>query len=178
MKLRSIPAVLLAALFAAVALLSACGAESHSEVVEGEPLELGGLHYNIAITRFLNPDDVEDAEYLEGQPQAPAGMAYLGVFLTIRNETDEDLRSASSYTVVDTTDTEYEPIESDNPYALDIGAIVPADSSVPVPGSTAAAGAIQGAMLLFLVDQDVSENRPLELEIESDGEEGLVELDI
>jgi hypothetical protein len=178
MKLRSKPAALLAALAAAVALVSACGAESHSEVVEGEPLELGGLNYNIAITRFLNPDDVEDAEYLEGEPAPPPGKEYLGVFLTIRNETDEDLASADSYTVVDTTGAEYEPVETQSSYALDIGTTVPAEGRVPEPGSTAAAGAIQGAMLLFLVDQEVSENRPLELEIESDGEEGLVELDI
>jgi hypothetical protein len=178
MKLRSKPAALLAALVAAVALVSGCGEESHSEVVEGEPLELGGLNYNIAITRFLNPDDVEDAEYLEGQAPPPEGMEYLGVFLTIRNETDKALASAESYTVVDTTGAEYEPIEAENPYTLEIGTIVPANGVVPQPGSTAANSAIQGAMLLFLVEQEVSENRPLELEIVSGDEEGKVALDI
>ncbi len=52
--------------------LSACGEEEESEVVEGEPIEVAGLEYNVQITRFLNPDDTEDAEYLVGQPPAAA----------------------------------------------------------------------------------------------------------
>ena len=44
-----------------------------SDVVEGEPLELGDLQYNVQLTRFLNPDDTEDAEYLVGQPPPTPG---------------------------------------------------------------------------------------------------------
>ena len=48
-----------------------------------------------------------------------------------------------------------------------------------MPDSTAAEGVIGGAMLLFLVDQNVAENRPLELEIPGEaGEVGRIELDI
>ena len=46
-----------------------------AEVVEGEPLELGELDYNVQITRFLNPDDAEDAEYLVGQPPRRPGTS-------------------------------------------------------------------------------------------------------
>ncbi len=50
---------------------------------------------------------------------------------------------------------------------------------IPAPDTVAAAGPTQGALILFLVDDDVSEERPLELEIESAaGGEGLIELDI
>ncbi|MFI5123593.1 MAG: hypothetical protein ACHQJ5_11930, partial [Vicinamibacteria bacterium] len=61
------------------ATLSACGAdEPTAEAAEGEPIEIAGLSYNVQITRFLNPDDTEDAEYLVGQPPDPPGTAYLG----------------------------------------------------------------------------------------------------
>ena len=71
--------------------------------VEGEPIELGELAYNVQITRFLNPDDTEDSEYLR-RPAAAAARArsYLGVFLVIENETEEARPSATDYVVIDT----------------------------------------------------------------------------
>ena len=171
------------ALFAALSTLAltlvACGSEEATEVVEGEPAELGELAYNIQLTRFLNHHDVEDAEYLVGQPEPEPGRSYLGVFLTITNKSkDEAFDSAHSYTVVDTVGTEFEPSESESPYALDVGAEVPEESQLPIPDSTAATGPNQGAVLLFLVDDTVSENRPLELEIDSPDGSAVVELDI
>jgi hypothetical protein len=170
---------LVAALTALAMTLVACGSEEATDVVEGEPAELGELAYNIQITRFLNPDDVEDAEYLLGQPDPEAGRSYLGVFLTITNESkDEAQQSAHGYTVVDTVGNEFEPAESESPYALEIGTEVAEESQLPVPDSTAATGPNKGAMLLFLVDDTVSENRPLELEIDSPDGSSVVELDI
>jgi hypothetical protein len=175
------PLAILAALLAALALgalLAACGEEKETEVVEGEPLEVGELSYNIGLTRFLNPDDNEDAEYLVGQPPPDPGSSYLGVFLTIENETDEDLRSAADYVVRDTLENEYLPIASESPFALEAGAVVPAEGALPLPDTTAQTGPNQGSMLIFLVDDTVAENRPLKLEIESEGESGEVILDI
>lgn len=173
-------------IFTALALLvamplAACGEKEGAEAleaVEGEPLHLDDLIYNVAITRFLNPEEIEDAQYLEGQPPAPAGQSYLGVFLTIVNETDSERSSADEYTVTDASERHYEPLESDSAYALEIGVPVPADHAIPADDTTASTGPIQGAMLLFLVDDDVSEERPLELEIESAEGTGVVELDI
>ena len=171
----------LAALLAALP-LAGCGEEEGEEAlasVEGEPLHLGDLIYNVAITRFLNPEETSDAEYLVGQPPEPAGKSYLAVFLLITNEDeDEAVASADGYTVSDAGDRHYELLESASPYALQVGTTVAPDGTIPEDDTTAAAGPIQGAMLLFLVDDDVSEERPLELEIESAGETGIVELDI
>jgi hypothetical protein len=179
MRRRLAPILFSLALLAVAVPLAACGAEEHSEVVEGQPLELGELRYNVAITRFLNPDDVEDSEYLVGQPPEPPGQSYLGVFMLVSNESDEEAYpSATEFVVTDTTGARYEPIESESPYALDVGATVEADGELPIPDSTAAEGVIEGAMLLFLVDDEVSENRPLELEIGSAAGSGHVELDI
>ena len=178
--MRRIAAILLCLSTAAglAGALSACGAEAESEAAEGEPVEVAGLAYNVALTRFLNPDDNEDAEYLVGM-QAPApGKSYLGVFLTIANDTDQSLPSATGYTVIDTTGKEYEALDSEGPFALQLGAEVPASGELPLPDSTAASGPNQASLLIFLVDDSVSDNRPLRLEIHGSGEDGEVTLDI
>jgi len=180
--MRPRPVAILIALLAALAsasALSACGGEEEeTEVVEGEPIEVADLEYNVGLTRFLNPDDNEDAEYLVGQPPAEPGTSYLGVFLTIENETSEPQASADRYTVHDTLDTEYQTVESQSPYALDVAADVPADGELPLPDTTAATGPNHGSVLIFLVDDEVSENRPLRLGVESSAGRGEVVLDI
>lgn len=170
-------ALALAGLVAA-ATLAACGAEEESEAVEGEPIEVAGLSYNVQITRFLNPDDTEDAEYLEGQPPAPPGISYLGVFMVIENETEDVRPSATNYVVVDTLESEFEVAESESPYALEVGADVPAEGQLPIPNSTAATGPNEGSLLIFPVGDDVGDNRPLRLEIETFDGIGEVILDI
>lgn len=172
----------LCVLLAVVVPVAGCGEEEGEEAleaVEGEPLHLGELIYNVAITRFLNPNETSDEDYLVGQPPEPEGQSYLGVFLLITNDNeDEAIMSADHYRMVDAGGREFEPLETESPFALDIGATVEADGTIPEEDTTAAAGPIQGGMLLFLVDDDVSEERPLELEIEAHGEAGVVELDI
>ncbi|MEJ7875495.1 MAG: hypothetical protein WKF62_02455 [Solirubrobacterales bacterium] len=181
------PVASLAVLCAVMALalpIAGCG-EVHSdgetpEVEEGEPLELGELDYNVLITRFLNPSIVPDAAYLEGAPEEPRGMSYMGVFILIDNEGDHDLSSAQNYTVVDGVHRVYRPVEGvESEFSLDVGAVVPEEGEIPGPGTVASFGPTQGALLLFLVDDDVSEERPLELKVSSVlAGEGLIELDI
>jgi hypothetical protein len=160
--------------------LTACGdnGEDESLVAEGEPIEISGLEYNVQITRFLNPDDTEDKEYLVGMPPPPTGKEYLGVFLVITNKTDDLRPSATNFVVNDTLNNEYDFLESESPYALDIGAEVPANGQVPNVDSTAGTGPNQGSLLIFEVDDAVSDNRPLELDIQTFGGDGKVTLDI
>ena len=178
--MRRLPAVLLSmlSLLAVAGVVAGCGEEEETEVVEGEPIEVGELSYNVGLTRFLNPDDNEDTEYLVGQPPAPPGTAYLGVFMQISNETAEEHLSADEYSVFDTLDVTYEPVESESPFALEIGAPVPAEGELPIPDTAAASGPNQGALLIFLVAEEVSENRPLKLEIAAPEGSGEVILDI
>lgn len=171
---------LLAVLALAVPLVG-CGHEEDEtpEAVEGEPLHLGELIYNVSITRFLNPNIVEDEAYLAGAPEEPKGMSYMGVFLQIKNEGDEELPSAGNYSVVDGSHRVYEPIDLETEFSLDVGVTVPADGQIPALDTVASAGPTQGSLLLFLVEDDVSEERPLELEIQAVvGGEGKIELDI
>jgi hypothetical protein len=180
--------VLLAALVLALGVV-ACGAEEETEtidghevpfVVEGEPIELGDLRINVQLTRFLNPNNIEDAQYLEGLPPPPADKDYLGVFLEAENESDEPakLPSAEELIVIDTTGKEFEPSESETVFALELGTEVEGKGEIPQAESAASSGPVQGSLVIFLVDTGVSENRPLELELTADGEQGIIELDI
>lgn len=171
----------LAALLAVLALtggLAACGTEEGLEVHEGEPVEIGELAYNVQLTRFLNPNDVEDADYLAGQPPARPGTNYLGVFLRITNEAGHELRSAPGYAITDIRGERYEPLGSESAFALSIGAPVRAEGQLPPPGSPAASGPAAGALLIFLVDDTVIDRRPVKLEILAAEDTAEVELDI
>jgi hypothetical protein len=163
--------------------VSACAEEEFADthVVEGEPIELGDLRFNVQLTRFLNPNDKEDGEYLQGeQVPPPLGKSYLGVFMEAKNEGDNDvtLPSAPEMEVIDTTGATYNPVETDNIFGFPFGATLTPDEKVPQPDSAAAQGPINGAIAIFIVDQSVNENRPLELEITADGVKGTVELDL
>ena len=99
--------------------------------------------------------------------------------MTIENEGDSSEQLPDEMTVVDTRDNTYEPLESESVYALDLGATLEGGDELPAPDTPAATGPINGAMVLFLVNRSVTENRPIELEIPSStGEEARVELDI
>jgi hypothetical protein len=171
------------ALSLAVVLVGAvgCGEEEEKEVVEGEPLELDEIRFNVQITRFLNHNDPEDGDYLAGQQvPPPPGQDYLGVFIEIENEGSEDARlpTTADLSVVDTTGEAYEAIDSDSPFALDLGGNIDAHSEVPASDTPAASGPTQGSIVLFLVPSNVGDNRPLELEVSYRGEDGTIELDI
>jgi hypothetical protein len=179
MRRAAILALCLLTVLSVASVLAACGSdEDTAEAAEGEPIEVAGLDYNVQLTRFLNPDDPEDAEYLVGQPPPPRGTYYLGVFLVIGNPTDAPLPSATGYTIRDTLLNEYDAVDSRSPYALDIGQEVPANGGLPLADTTAATGPNHGSLLIFPVSADVSENRPLRLEITTDAGSADVILDI
>jgi hypothetical protein len=159
-----------------------CGGEDIGhEADEGVPIKLGELEFNVQETRFLNPSQADDSEYLQGQQlPTPAGKSYLGVFLTIHNDGDHAVRlpTDSEVSVTDTTGAAYETLPSDTDFSAPLGTELAGGADVPAPGTAAASGPVQGALMLFLVDQAVNENRPLKLEIEFEGEAGEIVLDI
>jgi hypothetical protein len=174
-------ALVLAVALALAAIAAGCGSDEHELTVkEGEPIELDDLSYNVQITRLLNPADGEDKAYLAGQPNPPRGKEYLGVFMQVHNEGDSPRTLPRDFIVRDTGGKEFEPVPSESLFALELGGRMKADATAPEPESTAANGVIQGAMVLFLVNADVTESRPLTLDIPSSsgGEVGEVELDI
>ena len=180
-RLRRNAVPLLAALALAAAALgaSACGSESHSkDVVEGQPVTLGELEYNVIFSRFLNPNDNEDSAYLVGQPAAPPGSAYFGVFLEVQNESDEPQTLADSFTVTDADHETFEALESESLYALPFGGEVESQEQIPILDSTAQQGPIEGSLALFELPASASENRPLTLSIPGPDGPATVTLDL
>lgn len=172
-------------LFAALALCAlaltvvACGYESHeTDVVEGEPVELGDVTYNVIFSRFLNRNDTEDSAYLVGQPPPPRGSAYFGVFFQVENSSDRPQPLPETVTIVDAGHERFESIPSESLYALPLGSEIGADDVLPALDSTPQQGAIEGSLVLFLLPDSVSENRPLILEIPGEDENAEVTLDL
>ena len=134
---------------------------------EGLSIPIGGAFYNVFITRQLNLDVVPDSAYYEGPPPRKDETLY-GVFLQVCNEEEKPVLTASHFRVKDSQENEFEPVElpEDNAFAYQPRTIKQ-DECIPEVGSVAQQGPTAGSMLLFRLPLDVTENRPLELEIQS-----------
>jgi hypothetical protein len=160
--------------------VSACGYQSHEkDVVEGEPVELGELSFNVTFSRYLNANDTEDSAYLVGQEPAPDGYTYFGVFFEVQNESDEPQTLPSTLSIKDADGENYEVLPSESLYALPFDGEVEPREQIPVLDSTAQLGPIEGSVTLFLLPEAANENRPLILHIPgADGEDATVTLDL
>lgn len=179
-RFRGLAAALLLVLFSGFA-LTACGSQEHEKtgIVEGEPVALGSLEYNVLFTRPLNPNDVEDSEYLVGKEPAPPNHSYIGVFLQVRNlDEDAERTIPSSFTIRTTAGTEYTNLPTRSIYALEPGATIDGDGQLPVVDSTPQVGPIEASMLLFRIEDHSMEQRPVELIIEGEDGPATVELDL
>ena len=149
---------------ACAALVSGCGAEEEVRR-EGLFVGLGGLTYNVYITRQLNLRDPEDRAYFDG-PEAPRGPAYYGVFMRVCNDEGPPVPSAAEFKIVDTQGNEYFPLEleKDNLFAYE-PKVLGSKKCIPEAGSIAAHSPAGGSLLIFQLSTQATENRPLELEI-------------
>jgi hypothetical protein len=178
---RLVPPLLAMLLLAAlVVAVSGCGYENtDTDVVEGEPVELGDIHYNVIFSRYLNPNDNEDSAYLVGQKPPPPETTYFGVFLEVQNKNEEAKPLPDKFTIEDSDHEVFKSLDSESLYAFPFGGEVESEEQIPVDDSTPAQGPIEGSVVLFLLPDDASQNRPLILEIHSpDGETGEVTLDL
>ncbi|HKG34904.1 MAG TPA: hypothetical protein VKA89_00535 [Solirubrobacterales bacterium] len=174
---RATSLMLAAGLVAAAIALAGCGGEETTSVVEGEPVELGSLEYNVLFSRFLNPDDTEDKAYLEGQPAPGQDTIYFGIFAQVENHDSEESQTLpGTFTIVDADENEFEAVESESPYALPLGEEIPPKGEIPAPDSVPAVGPIEGSLLIFEITESSTENRPLTLLI--DGEDGPAEVEL
>ena len=180
---RSIRALLAALVIAFSGFaLTACMPDEHGEgievVIEGEPIEVDPFEYNVLFTRPLNRFDVEDREYLVGQPAPEPGFTYIGVFVKVENVDDVPHSIPETFEIVDTADGRHESIESESIYALPTGEKLDPGERRPEIDSTAQVGPIGASLLLFKVPDEVLELRPVELELEGEEERAAVELDL
>jgi hypothetical protein len=180
---RKLGLLLLAALLLTLSVLSltACGSSSDEKtgLMEGEPVELGQLQWNVLFSRFLNHNDTEAREYLVGQPPPPPGYYYLGIFVQIINKDHDNTETLpDSLTVVDTQHHVYHAIDSSSIYALKLGSTVPPEDQVPAMDSTPQVGPINGSMILFKIPDPAAELRPLQLVIPGEDGPATVDLDL
>ena len=192
---RSPRFIVLAGLLAVAALAAGgCGggtssvaSETGSEVAatdEGTYLEVGGLKYQVEISRQLNPTDAEDRDYLIGLPSgdtAGPGDLWFAVFMRVENDGDKPEPATADYTITDTQNHTFRPVQLSNANAFAYRPLtLQPGSLVPVPNSAAAEGPIQGALVLFKLNSDDLQNRPLVLHIGQGGagQSASVELDL
>jgi hypothetical protein len=174
-----LPLLAALALLLATAMLTACGYSSDSkEVAEGQPVTLGDVSYNVVFSRFLNPSDSEDAAYLVGQPEAPKGSNYFGVFFEVQNESNRAQTLPDSFTITDAFEGRYKSLPTESLYAFPLGGEVEAEEQIPVLDSTPQQGPIEGALVLFQLPETASENRPLTLHITGPEGPAKVTLDL
>lgn len=134
---------------------------------EGIAVNLAGIDYEVFITRELNIFDPEDQQYYEGPP-APPGTGYYGVFLRAcaLEDVEGPVRTSTDVRVVDIRGQVYRPLplEPDNDWAYR-GEVLDPGECLPNQASATSYGPTGGAMLLFRIPHDATENRPFVLEI-------------
>lgn len=183
------PLLTLISCVALLGLLAGCGNRHEGPRTEAETeglyLQLGGLDYQIQISRQLNPQDTEDKGFLIGLPEGyelpTAEEAWFAVFLRISNQTDEARPVADDYEIHDADENVYTPVPIDtevNVLAFESRPLEPG-RLIPPLDSAAANGAIKGEMVLFKIPYSALQARPLEFIITAPtGEEGVAELDV
>ena len=155
---------------AALASLAVAGCGEKSDYVrfaetEGIYVDVGNLVYQVQLSRYLNPGDVEDHDYLRGLPAnfntGPDELLF-GVWMRVKNYTDGSLQPTKDFLIEDTEGNEYRPIPlaADNVFAYNPGPL-PAHQVLPVPDSAAMLGPIQGSLILFKLKTASIQNRPL-----------------
>ncbi len=179
---------LVLALAILAAIVAGCGKEEGRTVAETEGvyLDIDGLKYQIQMSRYMNPADVEDSQYLIGVPEESvepaADETLFGVWVRVQNVGDEARPAADMWEIHDTQEQVYEPIEIDtdiNPFAFE-PIEVPPNTVLPLATSAAGQGPTQGLLLLFKLKTDSLQNRPLELKFSTgpDGTTGTYDLDV
>jgi hypothetical protein len=180
------PLVLLAVLLTGLT-VAACGkadeptSVGHTEAVY---LELGGLQYQVQLSRQLNPADVTDRSYVQGAgDQEPLGRedTWFGVFMRVKNDGDEPRMPTAEFVIHDTQGNEYRPVPLDQSNAFRyVPEEIQPEGMIPQPGSVAFNSPVRGSLLLFRVKIESFENRPLELIITQPGitERAQVALDV
>jgi hypothetical protein len=181
-------------LAAALLVVAGCGHDEDAATAiqqtaetEGIYLDVNGLKYQIQMSRYMNPNDVEDREYLiglpEGAPEPTEDEIYFGVWVRVENTSeDETLPAATIWEIHDTQENVYRPIPLDtdiNPFAFE-AVDVPPKTVIPLLDEAAHQGPIQGLLLLFKITNESFQNRPLELRFRNGGtgQEGTYALDV
>jgi hypothetical protein len=180
----------LIALLCAAALIAAGCGDKQSHVTfaadEGTAVEVGGLSYQVQMSRYLNPNDLEDRYYLRGLPagtQLDPGEneVWFAVFMRVKNNSGETLTPTTQFTITDTENNKFQPLpvdEKSNPFLYVADPILHA-GVLPEPETPSANGPIQGSLILFRLKTTSLQNRPLVMHVDGPaGESATIDLDL
>src|ERR1700712_4380839 len=151
------------------AFVAGCGNKTATTSVaetEGIYVDVGGLTYQVQLSRYLNPGDIEDREYLQGLPPAdknlPGDEIWFGVWMRVKNYSYTTLTPTETFTISDTQENKFTPVAlpETNVFAYRPFPMKPAQV-LPTPDSAAASGPIQGSLILFRLKTTSLPNRPL-----------------
>jgi hypothetical protein len=180
-----------------VLLLGGCGKDD-SQAVGGEEqarqteaqteaiyVPIGGLKYQVQISRILSPYTAEDEAYLEGvaggPESVPPGQVWFGVFIRVENDSGESHRSTADLSLTDSEGKRYRPValpSDSNPFAYAPTELGPG-GLLPEPDTPPGQGTIKGLLVLFQITVQSLQNRPLTLRLGEDvGNPGSIELDV
>jgi hypothetical protein len=166
---------------AALPALAACGDEEpgvDEPAREGLGIPVDGVQYNVFITRQINQGIQPDEALYQGPPPEQ-GSTFYGVFIQACNDTDETHEAVDEFVVKDNQDEEFEPLElpEDNVFAYRARTLAPGEC-IPEAGSINQLGPSGGALLMFEIPLDATENRPLLLDLVGTEETKTIELDL
>ena len=123
-------------------------------MVEGEPVELGELSFNVTFSRFLNPNDNEDSAYLVGQRNRRRRLHLLRRLL---RSPERKRRAAALPDSLKITDADHDRASTRCPAKAStrcqLGGEVEEQEQIPVLDSTAQLGPIEGSVAIFLLPE-------------------------
>ena len=134
---------------------------------EGEPVVVGGLHYDPLLARRLNPNIAPDKAMLSGR-KPPEGKIWFGVFLRVCNRGERERTSSDRLALVDAFGARTRPSDAlarDNLFAYRPMSLKPGEC-LPRPGSIAER--TDGALVLFAVEREFLQERPVALEVDDE----------
>ena len=98
--------------------------------------------------------------------------------MQVTNQGDEAAVVPDPIRIVDTRGTTYDQVRYSNDWTLDPGTPIEPGETVPSPETVAKNGPVEGSLILFAIDEEANENRPLTLEIPGPDEVGEIVLDL
>jgi hypothetical protein len=150
---------------------------------EGMYIDYGDLTYQVQLSRYLNPGDPEDKQYLQGlpegiSPQLPGDETWFGVWMRVKNYSGRTLTPTSTFSIVDTEKDVFRPVPlaPTNPFIYTPKPLLQSQL-IPEPETAQASGPIQGSLILFRLTTDALQNRPLTLQI-GESEPATMDLDL
>jgi hypothetical protein len=141
---------------------------------EGIYVDAAGVSYQVQLSRELNPAAVEDQEYLRGLPpltSPPNGQEeWFAVWLRAENLGRKPAPMVADFTIDDTQGNVYKPVPltAANPVRY-VPTQIPPHTTEPLQDSPAYFSPTQGELLLFKINVNAYQNRPLTLHLLGSG---------